>query len=88
MSPIIRHHPIPQLTPEQETARARLAAEMRAEREAFDAEVVATIRCPRCKAQPGEPCVWRARHSDPIHAARRSVLSRKQYRTRRGEPAD
>jgi hypothetical protein len=34
------------------------------------AKAIADITCPRCKAEPGEPCIWRTQHSDQVHAPR------------------
>lgn len=57
-------------TPEEREARWAAAAQRHAEWLARVTSIVASTRCPRCKAEPGQPCVWGVTNTGNVHEPR------------------
>lgn len=58
------------MSAEEKARHDAWVAEQRARDEAMTREAVEGVKCPTCKAGPGEECVWRIRHSERVHAPR------------------
>lgn len=58
------------------TSKPSKAAARKARREmqAFTDRVRDTVECPRCKAKPGEYCLWRGNLKTAIHPRRRKLF--------------